>query len=125
MRTRRQVLKLSKLSIARTPHTNATRKARRVSFTVEPMPDVLQAVSNCSPSQRDFFDQVMSILSQTPYEFREVIQRHVGADGRVFYTYYDGVIPLVFTYRVYPPKEEWAEGQPRYVPITRAERPWW
>ncbi len=54
-----------------------------------------------------------------------MIQRNVDARGRVFYQYYDGIIPLVFTYRVYPPEEDWEEGAPGYVPITNAEVPWW
>ncbi len=92
---------------------------------MDPKPQVLHAVSLCSVSQQDFFKQVVSIISESPYEFRDVIQKHIAGDGRAFYTYYDGIIPLVFTYRVYPSEEDWTEGQPGYVPITKAEEPWW
>jgi len=96
-----------------------------VSFTVDPSPQVLGAVNSCSSAQQDFFEQVRSILSETPYHFRDVIQKNIDSAGRVFYQYYDGVIPLVFTYRVYPPEEDWIPGHPGYVPITKAEKPWW
>lgn len=97
-----------------------------MSFTVDPSPQVLRAVSTCSQAQRDFFkDQVLPILSEDPYHFRDVIQKNVDGDGRVFYQYYDGLIPLVFTYRVYPPEEDWHPNNPGYVPIVKAELPWW
>jgi len=35
-----------------------------------------------------------------------VIQKAIDGEGRVFYQYYDGLIPLVFIYRVYPPEDE-------------------
>ncbi len=96
-----------------------------MSFTVAPSPEVLRAVSSCSPAQQEFFKQVCSILSENPYHFRDVIQKNTDGDGRVFYQYYDGVIPLVFTYRVYPSEEDDVGGHTGYVPITRAEKPWW
>jgi len=97
-----------------------------LSFTVDPSPLVRRAVSACTPSQQDFFwQQVCAILAENPYRFGDVIQRNVDGRGRVFYQYYDGIIPLVFTYRVYPPEEDWPDGAPGYVPITNAEAPWW
>lgn len=97
-----------------------------MSFTVEPSPAVLDAISACTSTQPDFFwRQICAIFAENPYRFRDVIQRNVDARGRVFYQYYDGIVPLVFTYRVYPPEEEWREGAPGFVPITNAEDPWW
>ena len=97
-----------------------------MSFVIDPAPEVLQAVSRCSSAVQWFYrTQVVSILAENPYVFREVIQRHVRGDGREFYTYYDGIVPLVFTYRVYPPRDDWQEGAPGYVRIARAEVPWW
>ena len=97
-----------------------------MSFTVDPSPRVRRAVSTCTPAQQDFFwHQVCAILAESPYEFRDVIQRNVDGKGRVFYQYYDGIIPLVFTYRVYPPEEDWREGAAGYVSVTNAEAPWW
>jgi hypothetical protein len=94
-------------------------------FVVEVTPQVIDALSKRSPAQRDFFSQVRSILRENPYRFRDIIQRNVGGDGRIFYQYYDGIIELVFLYRVYPPEEDWREGQPGFVLITRAVEPSW
>lgn len=96
-----------------------------MSFKVDPSPQVLLAVNSCSSAQQEFFKQVRSILSENPFHFRDVIQKNIDGDGRVFYQYYDGVIPLVFTYRVYPSEEDWIPGHTGYVPITKAEKPWW
>jgi hypothetical protein len=97
-----------------------------VGFVVDPSPTVLQAVSRLSPTiQRFFRQQVLAILSEDPYRFRDVILRHIAADGRAFYTYYDGIVPLVFVYRVYPGEQEWERGAPGYGAITGAEQPWW
>jgi hypothetical protein len=98
-----------------------------VSFTVEPLPEVLQVVDEtCTPPQKTFFDeQILSILREYPYEFLDVIQEHISGDGRSFYTYYDGIVPLVFTYRVFPPKDDWTPGAAGYVPIIKADQPWW
>jgi hypothetical protein len=96
-----------------------------VSFAVDLSPQVIDALSRCSPAQQDFFRHVRSILQENPYRFRDVIQRNVSGDGRVFYQYYDGIIPLVFLYRVFPPEENWDEGQPGYVFIRRAHTPSW
>jgi hypothetical protein len=54
-----------------------------------------------------------------------VIQQSIDGRGRVFYQYYDGIVPLVFTYRVYPPEEHWTEGSPGYVRLQHAGTPWW
>ena len=86
---------------------------------------MLRAVSTLTPAQQDFFRQVCEILAENPYHFRDVIQSNVDARGRVFYQYYDGIIPLVFTYRVYPPAKDWQEAAAGYVSITGAEAPWW
>lgn len=96
-----------------------------MSFVVDPSPRVRLAISRCSPAQQEFFKQVCEILAENPYAFRDVIQKNIDGAGRVFYQYYDGVIPLVFTYRVYPPESDWAPGKPGYVPITDAQQPWW
>ena len=66
-----------------------------------------------------------SILAENPYHFRVLIQKNVDGRGRTFYQYYDGVIPLVFSYRIYPPEEEWVPGQAGFVAITRADNAWW
>jgi hypothetical protein len=68
---------------------------------------------------------VRAILAEDPYRFRDLIQKNIAGDGRVFYQYYDGVIPLVFTYRVFPAEADWAVGHAGYVSIVRAEKPWW
>src|SRR4051794_23593186 len=101
MKTRRPVRISSKPWTGRTRPTNDIRKAqRRVSFTVEPLPEDLQVVNEvCTQSQKAFFDeQILSILREYPYELRDVIQEHLSGDGRPFYTCYDGIVPLVFTY---------------------------
>ncbi len=92
---------------------------------MDPSPQVLRALSSCTAAQRDFFEQVRSILEENPYRFRDIIHKDVDGRGRIFYQYYNGVIPLVFTYRVYPAEEDWKSDDPGYVSITRAERPWW
>ena len=96
-----------------------------MSFTVETAPEVLDAVHSLSPALQDFFSQVVSILEETPYRFHELIQRAIDGQGDVFYQYYDGVIPLVFIYRVYPPQDEWSPGQPGLVWIRKAQPPLW
>ena len=97
-----------------------------MSFTVQPDPRVRLAVSRLTRPQRAFFEQVLAILKENPYRFRDLVQRCVWADGRVFYQYYDGVIPLVFLYRVFPPEEsDWEPGEPGFVYIFDSERPWW
>lgn len=92
-----------------------------MTFVVESDPEVLRTVSALSPVLQDFFkQQVVSILRETPYEFREIIQAGYDDLGRLYHRYYDGIIPLVFQYRVYPPVTEWVDGQPGYVWIMSA-----
>ncbi len=96
-----------------------------MSFKVEQDLRVVQTVSRLSKPIQDFYLQVLSILEENPYRFRELIHRNIAADGRVFYQYFDGIIPLVFLYRVIPPAEEWSEGDPGFVYIFEATPAWW
>ena len=94
-------------------------------FVVDPSPRVLQEISRCTKAQQDFFSQVVSILEQTPYEFHSITQKNIDSKGRDFYQYYDGIMPLVFLYRVYPRQDFWPPDIEGYVRITKAEAPWW
>lgn len=96
-----------------------------MSFTVELSPAVLDALSTLPQPLRDFVPEIRGILSSSPYKFHALIYKNFDAQGRVFYQSFDGIIPLVFLYRVYPPEEEWHEGEPGYVYVARAERAWW
>jgi hypothetical protein len=98
---------------------------RRVGFRVDQDPRIAEALSRCTPAQRDFFRQVLEILAESPYRFRDLIHRNVWADGRAFYQYYDGIIPLVFLYRVYPREEDFDESVRGYVYIFDAVVAWW
>jgi hypothetical protein len=96
-----------------------------VSFEVDPAPEVLQTVRRvCSRPQQLFFHQVLSILSETPYRYRDCVHKNIYGDGRVFYQYYDGIIPLAFLYTVIPAEEDWQPGDDGHVAITLAEPPW-
>jgi hypothetical protein len=96
-----------------------------MSFKVDPDPQVLQAVSRLSATLQDFYTQVLSILEENPYRFRDLIHKNTSGDGRVFYQYFDGIIPLVFLYRVIPPEHDWTEGDPGFVYIFEATPAWW
>jgi hypothetical protein len=52
------------------------------------------------------------------------VHKNIYGDGRVFYQYYDGIIPLAFLYTVIPAEEDWQPGDDGHVAITLAEPPW-
>lgn len=72
-------------------------------FIVDPSAQVLEALARLKPAERRWFTEIRSILAENPYRFRDIIQQNIDARGRIFYQYYDGVLPLVLLYRVYPP----------------------
>jgi hypothetical protein len=97
-----------------------------MSFVVEVAPEVRRAVDALSPSISAFFqEQVRPILSESPYGYRDLIQTAHDSRGRRFYQYYDGIVPLVFLFRVYPDEDRWAPGERGFVYVFKAEDPWW
>jgi hypothetical protein len=84
-----------------------------VKYKVVPAPAVTLAVSFLSDSLQWFFkNQIIPILEDDPYPspMFPLIEERTGDDGRAFYQYFDGIVPLVFQYRVYRSDVDWQPG---------------
>ncbi len=73
-------------------------------FRIVPDQDVLDAISLLSPALQSWYStQVAPILEDDPHPYIgfPLIKEYLAPDGRPFYEYYDGVLPLILQYRVF------------------------
>ena len=74
-----------------------------MSFVVIPAHSVTFAVSVLHSATQGFYPQIISILEENPYPSPRFAPIEARRDrrGRTYYQYFDGIVPLVFQYRVY------------------------
>ncbi len=91
-------------------------------FRTIPDPGVTLAVSFLTPAQQQFYrQQILPALEDDPFpvDRSSLIESRIDDDGRVFYQYYDGIVPLVFQYRVFLAD---VDSQPRFIWVAVAMR---
>ena len=83
-----------------------------MSFVVVSDLPVLQVVSTYSEPLRYHFQQICTLLAENPYPSRKFapIRETTDANGRTFYQYFDGIIPVLFHYRVFETAPESKQG---------------
>jgi len=76
-----------------------------VNFVVLPAHQVTLTVSRYSTALQDHFKRIIHLLEEDPYPSRPFgdIEAFRDSRGRDFYQFFDGIIPVVFQYRVYTP----------------------
>ena len=97
-----------------------------MSFVVVQAQQVNLAVSDLSDAMRYQFRQIVSLLASNPYPSDDFspIEARTGTDGREYYQYFDGIVPLVLQYRVYAHDAVSNEGMvwlARAIPLNELE----
>lgn len=93
-----------------------------MSFVVYLAHQVEQAVSELAPPLQWHFTQIVEILIEDPFPHPKFypIKEFWLVGGPNFYEYFDGIVPLVFQYRVYTSDVEGVRGM---VYISKAIAP--
>jgi hypothetical protein len=90
-----------------------------VSYVVVTAPRVSLTVSRYSASHQAHFRAIVRILADNPYPSPDFapIEERTSREGRRYFQYFDGIVPLVLQYRVYEPD---VDGQSGVVWLSRA-----